>query len=204
MAKVIAVVLAGGTSRRMGGDKRTLRLFPASATFLERTVAVGRASADRTVVLGGSSVSAGASLLPDRWPGEGPLGALVTAIEAFPEDHLLLLACDYPMLQVDLIARIVEAIDGHDAAVAVEAADGRRHPLIAAYDAGRCGSVARTLFEEGGRSMGVLLDRASVRLVGPVDAGDREAHALSLANLNTRDELEALRGRSLALDRHSI
>lgn len=205
MAGTTAVVLAGGASHRMGGDKRMLRLFPTSPTFLERTVALGRLVADRAVVVGGPEATSpygAVTVLVDRWPGEGPLGALVTALDAFPEDRVVVLASDYPMLQVGLVARTVAALDGHEAAIAVGIGGGvsRTHPLVGAYDAGRSARTAREFFEAGERSMRALLARLTVRQVGEDEGVDPEVHRLSLTNVNTPGELDALRLASAWMD----
>lgn len=194
-------MLAGGASRRMGGDKRSLRLFPTSPTFLARTAALGRAVADHVVVIGAVDPSAeppNVSLVPDRWPSEGPLGGLVTALEMFPDDRLLLLAGDYPLLQVGLAARLLEGLEGYDGSVAVD--QEQRHPLVAAYDSERCADVALTLFEAGERSMAALLDRISVRLVDAAVIDPADVHDLSLSNVNTREDVEVLRARCRSLD----
>lgn len=204
MTGTTAVVLAGGASRRMGTDKQTLRLFPTSPTFLKRTVMLGTAVADRVVVIGGSNgidVDISVQVVADRWPGEGPLGGLVTAFGAFPDERVILLAIDYPMLQADLVGRVVAGLAGRDAAIAVEAEGARRHPLVAAYDAARCAGTAWTLFDAGERSMAPLVDRLSVRPVGPSEAADRAIHRMSLSNVNSWEDLELLRRLSSAFDR---
>ena len=40
--------------------------------------------------------AAGLRWVADRWPGEGPLGALVTALDASTADVVAVLACDRP------------------------------------------------------------------------------------------------------------
>ena len=182
----------------MGIDKRSVRLLPASPTFLQRTVAVGRAVADRVAVIGDPYPNVRATFVPDRWPSEGPLGALVTAFGLFPDHDLLVLASDYPLLQVELAARLIDSLNGHAGSVAVDGG-GRRHPLVAAYDARRCAGIARTLFGAGERSMAALVDRICVRLVLDDDVGD--SHGASLSNVNTAEDLDALRVRCQSLDR---
>jgi len=175
-----------------------MRLFPASPPFLERTVAVGRAVADRVVVVGDSHPGVRAAFVTDRWPSGGPLGALITAFGLFPDDDLLVLAGDYPLLQVGLAVRLLEGLSGHDGSVAVDR--GRRHPLVAAYDARRCARMAGTLFGAGERSMAALVDQMRVRLVDVAvdDVADR--HGLSLSNVNTPEDVAALRTRCRKFD----
>lgn len=204
MAATTAVVLAGGASRRMGSDKRVLRLFPVSPTFLARSVSLGKAAADRVAVIGGSNgvdVGNDVDLVLDRWPGEGPLGALVTAFGAFSDDRLLVLAIDYPLLQAHLAARLLGGLSGHDAAVAVDAEGGRRHPLVAAYDAARCADIARMVFDAGERSMTALVDRLAVHQVGPDEVSGRDIHRMSLGNVNSEEDLETLRRLGGDIDR---
>ena len=201
MIRTTAVVLAGGASRRMGIDKRAMRLFPESPTFLERTVAVGRAVADRVGIVGPPYLSADlprVTLVPDRWPSEGPLGGLVTALEMFPDDRLLLLAGDYPLLQVGLAARLLDGLEGYDGSVAVDRE--RRHPLVAAYDGRRCAGIAASLFGAGERSMGVLVGLISMRLVDADVIDPADVHGLSLSNVNTPEDVHALRERCRSLD----
>lgn len=205
MVRVTAAVLAGGASRRMGVDKRMLRLFPESPTFLQRTIAIGRSVADRVVVVGAPDLremGGAVGALPDGWPGEGPLGGLLTAIDAFPNDVLIVLACDYPLLQARLVSRIVERLDRHGAAIAVvePGVPSTRHPLVAAYDAARIGPTARTLFAGGERRMSAMVDRISVHEVGSEAGVDPAIHRLSLTNVNAPERLEELRGRALDMD----
>ena len=207
MAAITAVVLAGGASRRMGSDKRLLRLFPASPMFLERTVVIGRSVADRVAVIGGcDSTGLGDQVvrIADDWPAEGPLGALMTALAAFPGDRLIVLASDYPMLQARLVARIVAGLDGYDAAVAIEAVSEQLHPLVGAYDAGRCVDDAGELFARGERTMSALLAQLTVRLVGEEATGEPAFHQISLTNVNSPDDLDSLRRLSAEIDaRHA-
>jgi molybdopterin-guanine dinucleotide biosynthesis protein A len=205
MAGTTAVVLAGGSSRRMGVDKRLLRLFPTSPTALERTVAIGRFVADRVAVVSDAGLMfepGGVAVVADLWPSQGPLGALLTAFRAYPDDRVVVLAVDYQMLQVELVARVIAGLEGHDAAVAVEAEidGGRRHPLVGAYDARRCAEAAEALFGAGERSMGALLSRLTVREVG-VERPDRHGiHRLSLTNVNAPADVEWLRRESAEMD----
>ena len=206
MAGTTAIVLAGGASRRMGGDKRLLRLYPTSPTFLERTVAIGWLVADRVAVIGGSPLAvldSRVSMIADVWPAQGPLGALLTALRAFPGDRLVVLAIDYPLLQASSVVRVIQGLDGHDAAIAVGAeADGhRRHPLVGAYDGGRCSPAAGELFDRGERSMDALLAQLNVRAVSGDDEEEVAINRLSLANVNTPSDVDRLRRAGTEMDR---
>jgi molybdopterin-guanine dinucleotide biosynthesis protein A len=112
------VILIGGASTRMGTDKSSLILD--GQTLLERTIAaisplvgeiliVGKSSAT-TVGNGGTSKSLEfaaqtASLtirrVADRWPGEGPLGGILSAFASTTALEMLVVAVDLPWLCVD-------------------------------------------------------------------------------------------------------
>lgn len=178
----------------MGEDKRWLRLFPESPTFLDRAVALGRLVADHVLVVGGPDrvpASPGLSSIRDRWPGHGPLGALTTAFGTVSSGRVVVLAIDYPMLQADLVRRLTECAAGRDAVVSSSEEDGRtrRHPLVGCYDAAICGPIASALFAAGERSVRALLDGIEVDTIPFGSVED----ALSLRNVNTPGELAALR-----------
>lgn len=101
------LVLAGGTSRRMGSAKQSLRL--GGRTLAERAAGLLAPVCDRVFVsvAGADSPSGGTGrratpppgeLLPDRFPGRGPLGALATAFAADPDADWFVLPCDLPFL----------------------------------------------------------------------------------------------------------
>jgi molybdopterin-guanine dinucleotide biosynthesis protein A len=116
------VVLAGGRSQRFGGvDKARLPL--GGRTLLQRAIDALVPVTTRRLVVGGVPGDS-AETVPDRFPGAGPLGGILTALDAIDTSHALLLAVDLPFISGSLLEDLQRA--GADAAVAfLQHADGR-------------------------------------------------------------------------------
>lgn len=125
----VGAVLCGGASRRMGRDKA---LVEVDGVALARRVADALEAGGCTSVLavGGDAAALGALGLdpvPDRWPGEGPLGGLATALGAASDGDVLVLApCDWRQPTAAVIAGLRRALGTDPAPVAVPVAVGDR------------------------------------------------------------------------------
>jgi molybdopterin-guanine dinucleotide biosynthesis protein A len=96
--------------------------------------ALRTAGADRVIAVGGDLDGLrGLDLdaVPDLHAGEGPLGGILTALDATNEDVVVVLACDLPGADPVAITTVVDAV-GH-ADVAAPLHDGRHELLHAAY-----------------------------------------------------------------------
>lgn len=148
-----AVVLAGGTARRLGGvDKPALLLD--GRPLLDHVLAAV-AGADRIVVVGPERPSA----VPVIWrrespPGGGPVAAIAAALPDLTAPYCVVVAADLPRI-APAVPVLTKAIEDHDAAVLVSG--GRVNYLAAAWrtDALRAaianggdpaGAAARTLY----------------------------------------------------------
>jgi molybdenum cofactor guanylyltransferase len=131
--KAIPLVIAmGGRGSRIGGDKPLQVL--AGRTLLDRAVAFGRTQARRIALAGSLELElAGFDAIPrldDDVPGQGPIGALLSAM-AFARqlgaDRVAVIGCDLPFLPDDLLERLGDALGHADAALA--SSGGRLHPI---------------------------------------------------------------------------
>ncbi len=131
-------VLTGGASRRMGRDKALLRIS-GRAQAVVVTDAIGAAGADRVVAIGGDRTALaaeGLTVVADRYPGEGPLGGILTALGHFEDSTrpVVVLACDLPAADprnVEVVAEALRDVDGP--AVAVAVVGGRRQWMHASW-----------------------------------------------------------------------
>lgn len=120
LAPIVGVVLAGGQSTRLGRPKAVLRLpgvEPGSAGPSLTDWAVTRLSAVdevREVIIAAAEVDIEAestdcpvpvSVATDG-PGSGPAAGLLGATGARPGRSLLVLACDLPLVPVELLAAL--------------------------------------------------------------------------------------------------
>jgi molybdopterin-guanine dinucleotide biosynthesis protein A len=100
----VGVVLAGGSSSRMGRDKALLAAgggsLPALAARRLAGVCAEVAVADR-----GRGLLPGLPSLPDG-PGRGPAAGILGAAAVYPDRRLLVLACDLPQVPADLLAEL--------------------------------------------------------------------------------------------------
>jgi molybdopterin-guanine dinucleotide biosynthesis protein A len=129
-------VLTGGASRRMGRDKALLPVEGRPLVLVAAT-ALQDAGASSVVCVGGDLdglAALGLTVVADEHPGEGPLGALITALGQAEHDLVAVLSCDLPHADPSAVRAIVDALASAPAAhAAIPVVDGRRQLLHGAY-----------------------------------------------------------------------
>ena len=172
-------VLCGGGSRRMGRDKALVEVDGA-AMACRVADALRSAGAARVVAVGGdvdALARRGLHVAPDRWPGEGPLGGLITALDD-PDgsaEMAVVLACDLTAPDPAAIARTVSARARIACDAVVPVVDGRHQWLHAAWDR-RVSGILTDVFTAGERSMaGAALSLRIATLDGVAAASVHDA-----------------------------
>lgn len=131
-----AVILAGGSARRLGGAAKPA-LLVGGVPMIERVVEVV-ADARIRVVVGPDDlpVPAGVTITRERPPGGGPVAAVAAAFQVIPvTGQVAVLGGDLPLLTRDAIAKLRTALSAHseaDGAVYVDG-DGRRQWLCGVW-----------------------------------------------------------------------
>lgn len=182
------LLLAGGQSRRMGRDKRALSF--ANSRFVDLVARELESYPERLFSVANPQEvpPPGFTAVPDQRPGCGPLGGIVTGLEACRCDALLAVACDMPLFQAGL-ARYLEAFlcDSYDAFLIVDRA-GRVHPLCGIYRKTAL-SVLKEQLQTGQYRLMSALERLRVKYV-PLEHSAYPDRLLT--NVNTWEEYQEL------------
>jgi molybdopterin-guanine dinucleotide biosynthesis protein A len=167
----------------MGADKATLEV-EGRAMAMRAAGALADAGCEPVVFVGSSSerlALLGPEVIADHWPGEGPLGALATAVAVLPGRDLVVVACDLPFLTGRTVAAVVAA---ESAGVAVAHGE-RREPLCAHWSA-MAAAVAADAFAAGSRAVHEGLAAVEAAGLAVVEVAVAPA---SVYNVNTPDDL---------------
>lgn len=152
IADVAGVVLVGGQSRRMGRDKALVEVDGVS--MVARVVAAMRTAGihDIYAVGGGPDAAAAAGIDPiaDAYPGEGPLGGIVTAMATIAASHVLVSAVDLPFVTAAAVDSLLVHC-GADVDVVLGNDGDRSQPLFSLINTRVSGSLAAA-FTAGVRS----------------------------------------------------
>jgi molybdopterin-guanine dinucleotide biosynthesis protein A len=118
----------------MGRDKAFL---PCEGEALaSRTARIACAAAGTVVLIGDPARHAvfGYPVVADRYPGEGPLGGIVTALRDTAAEFNLVVACDMPRLTLEFLDELLTAAEAEPVEILVPTTgDGRLEPLCAVY-----------------------------------------------------------------------
>ena len=127
-------MLVGGRSTRMGRDKASL---PFRGGLLVESVAQAvRLAAGSAVLVGnpGAYARLGFPAIAELYPGEGPLGGILTALSHTPAHWNVMVACDMPEITAEFLTTLIEAAEHSGADALVPAGpSGRPEPLCAVY-----------------------------------------------------------------------
>lgn len=132
------VILAGGKSSRMGTNKALLRLQPTGLTLIEQVVnALRKVTPDITLVTNDLTTYAWLQLptICDNYQEAGPLGGIEAGLNNSNYSHNLVVACDMPFLQPELLIFLLEQIEKQPQKQAImpQKPNGEPEPLCAIY-----------------------------------------------------------------------
>lgn len=198
MTTLAAVILAGGISQRMGQDKALLEID--GTCMLRRTWNIAQALTSEVWVVT-SRVDRYRPLLPTttQWVSEpppaanmvpaGPLVAFAQVLRQVNTDWVLLLPCDLPALQTDVLDQWKQALPQ---VAPDKIAYLPRHPKgwepLCGFYRGDCLSNLQAYVATGGRSFQHWLDQQNVQTIPNVPSE-------MLVNCNTPADWAQFRDR---------
>jgi molybdenum cofactor guanylyltransferase len=196
-SEVAGYVLAGGGSTRFGRDKVLVEV--GGTPMLRRMIELLRHVTRQVKIVAKANKYAtfGAEIVEDRWPGEGPLGGIITALEdatrsaARPEWNLIL-SCDMPFLTRDWLAFLCERASRGKVQVIFPHSASGPEPLCACWQTAAVAKL-RSGFESGVRKVteGIALLRAEV--LDEADWKRFDGEGRLFWNMNTAADYEEAR-----------
>lgn len=196
--RIQGVILAGGQSRRYGANKAFATL--AGMRLIDHVIARAAPQVDGLLISAGEDDPRFATFgLPvvtddmhDSDGGQaGPLAGVMAALD-WMADHepdagwLVTFSVDTPLLPLDLVTRLRDAAERHEAVMACSRSAGRLHPLLALWSPCLRDDV-RAALQRGERAAHRLVERLGGAVVDfPTEPFD------PFANVNTPADLEQL------------
>ena len=139
-------------------------------------------------------------VIVDLCPGSGALGGIYTGLASADTCYSLVVGCDMPFLNRNLLRYLIDLAPGFD--VVVPRVDGMYEPLHAVYSRG-CLSPVSKLMEEDSLGISKLFGLVNTRYVDKDEIAKFDPQFLSFFNVNTLHDLskakEVMRQREHSL-----
>jgi molybdenum cofactor guanylyltransferase len=200
-------VQAGGGSTRFGTDKALVRL--GGKTMLQRTgELLATVCGDVTIVTAeGKYADAPWPRIADRWPGEGPLGGILTALhhvrgtesvdqkrgeESDSCPFALILSCDMPFLTAEFLRFLTERALASEVAIIVPEVSKRLEPLCACWCLAATEAI-QAAFDAGCRKVSEAMKQVPMEVLDESAWKRFDTEGRLFWNMNTLSDYEEAR-----------
>ena len=196
---VTGVILAGGTSRRMGQNKALVQLGDDS--LIGHVIRRTRPVTDELLLITNTPdeyAHLGLPMYGDIVPDAGALGGVYTGLMSASYDTVLCVACDSPFLVPKLLTYLISVLDAYDAVVPYTyRGNSAEHnstqmtlqTLCAVYSK-RCLPIIELMLQESELRVHALQERASIKRVSPEIWQAFDPDGISFFNINTPADLD--------------
>ena len=193
-SNVSGIVLAGGSSSRLGQNKALVRV--AGRSLIERVLDVLSPLISDVWLVTQNGYDAelfaglGLPIVIDIYSGAGTLGGLHAGLSAMRTEYGLVVGCDMPFLNADLLGFMISQTRGYDV---VMPRIGKYHEPLHALYARRCVPAMERSIQAGRRRILHALSDARIRYIEEAEVDHFDPSRLSFFNVNTPEELERAR-----------
>jgi molybdopterin-guanine dinucleotide biosynthesis protein A len=188
------IVLAGGKSSRLGREKALERI--GGKRLIERVVDTLVPISDEVLVVTSkeqferiSSLDLKARTIVDIYPGKAAFGGVYTGLMRATTQFGLIVACDMPFLNSDLLSYLVQIADSYD--IVIPHVCGKLEPLHAVYSK-NCLTIIKRLIDNNILQILELLDLVKTKYVDDEEVDKFDAEHLSFLNINTQDDVKRI------------
>ena len=186
-----SIILAGGRNLRLGSSK-ALEII-GGKSLIERVVERVKMVSTQTLIVTSAGqlafpVAGEVEVLVDLYPGKGPLGGIYTGLLASPSSHSVVVACDMPFLNIELLRYMIELSPDFDAVVP-RLGEGKVEPLHAIYSKG-CLDNMKTQLENNQLEVSRFLNTVRVRYVEQAECQKFDPQLLTFFNINCQSDLD--------------
>lgn len=191
-----AIILAGGEAKRAGGREK-YRFEYDGIPFIQRLIRSLTEVTDEIVIVVRDEEQCSSlhdlndvTVACDIRRKIGPLGGIHAGIQSCTGDLIFITACDMPCIHPEVVTRLFESIDGHDAVIPKWDED-MIEPLHAVY---RKSALTRYLEEHKSLSMRSLIHNIDAVFVDTESFRDIDPDLETFMNINSIEELERING----------
>jgi molybdopterin-guanine dinucleotide biosynthesis protein A len=125
-------------------------------------------------------------VIVDIYPGKGALGGIYTGLASADSFYSLVVGCDMPFLNRDLLCYLIDLAPNFD--VVVPRIDDMLEPLHAVYSRD-CLAPIKELIDKDRLGVSQLFNLVKTRYVGKDEIAKFDPRCLSFFNINTLDDL---------------
>jgi molybdopterin-guanine dinucleotide biosynthesis protein A len=146
-------------------------------------------------------------VIADRWPGQGPLGGILTAlhrlsetdsadqtrdVERNPCSFALILSCDMPFLTKEFLRFLTDRALSSETAIIVPEASRRLEPLCACWCSASTAAI-QAAFDAGSRKVTEAMKHVSMEVLDEADWKRFDTDGRLFWNMNTLADYEEAR-----------
>lgn len=194
MRNIAGYVMAGGASRRFGSDKALVQ-FDGTPLLLRMCGLTQAATGSvRVIAPRGRYADLDIPIIEDRWPDEGPLGGMITALQATARADRrckwnMIVSCDMPFLTREWLDYMTARAIVSDAEVVVPQSAHGLEPLCAYWQTSAADSL-HAAFDDGVRKVTEAMKRLRMEVLDETHWKRFDSAEGIFWNMNTPQDYE--------------
>lgn len=196
---ITLVVQAGGESSRMGQDKALAPFL--GVPLIQRVLTRVSHLADQVVVTTNNPAAyefLEVPLVRDLLPGRGALGGLYTALDAASNPIVMVVACDMPFVNPDLLIAAHALLEKTRADAVIPQTRGGSEPFHAVYRRDTCLTALQAAIQADKWRVNSWFGAVKIRYMSETEIRALDPNGLAFWNVNTPAEF--LQAERIALN----
>lgn len=185
---ISGIILVGGKSSRMGTNKALLDID--GTPMIERVARIMTHVCSEIIIVGGDKKTyghMGYKIIPDIYPGCGPLSGIHAGLRATTHYYSFVAACDIPYPNPQTMELLVNNIGDYD--VVMLSLKGYFEPLFSIYSK-KFAEVAENAIKQGKFKIIDLLPMVNWKSIKLQTSDMIYDHLKNLMNINTPEDLK--------------